>query len=231
MSGQIQCGLYIQVKKWKSLKLSPKLAWQILAGCCAGFLLLGCSQSKVPAREHTDQEDVQAAASTVSPSQTGKSLTELAGQASMPNDAASTVQERAEHKNENPYVGRYHVQISCDDDFVQCSQGAAEYILTLAADGSAFRSIVYSGKLFSEKHAENSNIQTYRRDTWSVNAEGSELVVHLEEGAEFYYDVDEQHNLTLDLERTLDRAHARNQNFFDSGYPMPSQAYHLIKDQ
>lgn len=217
--------------KWNSLKLRPKFGWQLLGCLCASLVVAACSRSSTPADEPTASAAEEQPASVVNPPQSGKKLTELAGQASMPdNEAASTVQQ-ASAEDKAPYIGRYHVQISCKDDFVQCSEGSAEYILTLAADGSAYRSIIYTGKLFSEKMAEDSNIRTYRRDTWSVNPENAELVVHLEEGAKFYYRVDQQHNLILDIDRTLDLNNQTNQHFFAAGYPMPTQAYRLIKDQ
>lgn len=216
--------------KWKGLKLSPIFGWQSLGCICASLILVACSQPAVSPNDQDDSEQGHPASAASSPP-IGKKLTELSGQASMPSEVASTLHTDSVNKKISSYVGRYHVQISCQDAFVQCSEGAAEYILTLAEDGSAYRSIVYTGKLFSEKMAEERNIRTYRRDTWSVNIENSELVVHLEEGAEFYYQVDEKNNLVLDLERTLDLDNQTNQHFFAAGYPMPTQAYRLIKDQ
>lgn len=226
-----ESGLCINVMKWNSLKLRPKFGWQLLGCLCASLVVAACSRSSTPADEPTASAAEEQPASVVNPPQSGKKLTELAGQASMPdNEAASTVQQ-ASAEDKAPYIGRYHVQISCKDDFVQCSEGSAEYILTLLADGSAYRSIIYTGKLFSEKMAEDRRIRTYRRDTWTVNPESAELVVHLEEGAKFYYRVDQQHNLILDIDRTLDLNNQTNQHFFAAGYPMPTQAYRLIKDQ
>lgn len=216
--------------KWKSVKPHPKFVGVLLGCLCIGLVVAACSRSTTPSNDQVPSSAEELPASVVHVPQSGKKLTEVAGQASMPNEAASRVQQDSVDE-QAPYVGRYHVKISCKDEFVQCSEGAAEYILTLVADGSAYRSIVYTGKLFSEKMAEDSKIRTYRRDTWSVNPEDSELVVHLEEGAEFYYRVDEQQNLILDLERTLDVDNQINQHLFASGYPMPTQAYHLIKDQ
>ena len=224
-----ECGLCINVMKWKSVRLHPKFGGVLLGCLWASLILSACSRSTTPNETASAAEGQSASAAKLQP-QSGKKLTELAGQASMPNESASTVQQNLVDE-QAPYVGRYHVKISCKDDFVQCSEGSAEYILTLAADGSAYRSIVYTGKLFSEKMAEDSNMRTYRRDTWSVNPEDSELVVHLEEGAEFYYRVDEQHHLILDLDRTLDLDHQINQRLFASGYPMPTQAYRLIRDK
>ena len=41
----------------------------------------------------------------------------------------------------------------------------------------------------------------------------------------------DEHNLILDLDRTLDLDNQINQHLFAAGYPMPTQAYRLIKDQ
>jgi hypothetical protein len=217
--------------KSNRVKLRSKFGLQLLGCLCVSLVMAACSQSPMPADEQIVSAEEEQPASVVNPSQSGKKLTELAGQASLPDNEASSTLQQDSANEKAPYIGRYHVQISCKDDFVQCSEGSAEYILTLVADGSAYRSIIYTGKLFSEKMAEDRRIRTYRRDTWSVNPGNAELVVHLEEGAKFYYQVDEQHNLILDLDRTVDLENQTNQHFFAAGYPMPTQAYRLIKDQ
>ena len=118
--------------KWNSLKLRPKFGWQLLGCLCASLVVAACSRSSTPADEPTASAAEEQPASVVNLPQSGKKLTELAGQASMPdNEAASTVQQ-ASAEDKTPYIGRYHVQISCKDDFVQCSEGSADPINTPA---------------------------------------------------------------------------------------------------
>jgi len=62
----------------------------------------------------------------------GKKLTDLAGQATLPamvemkgqGQQSDVVSTKAE-----AFVGRYHVQMSCEDPFAKCDKGSAEFII------------------------------------------------------------------------------------------------------
>lgn len=157
--------------------------------------------------------------------ETAKKLTDIAGQSVILEDVA--VPNSALKAHERAFVGRYHVSIPCDDDFVPCTEGMAEYILNLGADGSVHRSIVQYGKVFTEKtRAEFSNVN-YRRDTWSVDLEAAELIVHHREGIDFYYHIKDQRHLVMKLEKMND---GQNRKLLKNGYPRPAKAYELVKD-
>lgn len=51
------------------------------------------------------------------------------------------------------FIGRYHANIPCEDDFVACEKGTAEFILNLLPDGTVHRSIIHYGKIFADRNA------------------------------------------------------------------------------
>lgn len=59
----------------------------------------------------------------------GKKLTELSGQATLPYEKSVEVATVPEHAK--VFVGRFHAQVTCDDSFIQCKEGEAEFILNL----------------------------------------------------------------------------------------------------
>lgn len=158
---------------------------------------------------------------------TGKKLSDVAGQATLP---------EAQHPPSNTfelseealrYVGRYHTQMSCEDSFIVCDQGNAEYILTLLADGSAHQTMVGLGRLASESSIKAKNI--YRQDRWDFDKHQHEIVVALQEGVDVYYEIEPDHDLKLNLARTIDGNHGENRQYFDQGYPLPKYEYVLKK--
>lgn len=124
------------------------------------------------------------------------------------------------------YVGRYHTEMSCADSLLQCEDGNVDYILNLLPDGSAHRSIVHLGRVYSVK---TGIVKTYRKDSWSYDAESNEIIVHLIEGADLIYQIGLQQDLILALDKTLNKNKINN-DFFENRYPLPSYAYHLKKD-
>ena len=92
--------------------------------------LLGCDDSQLEqaaVQKYTEQVET-------------KRLTEVAGQATAPMQTAAT--EHHIPENHLTYVGRYTIQISCEDKFVMCESGKVDYILTLLPDGTAHRIFV-----------------------------------------------------------------------------------------
>lgn len=157
-----------------------------------------------------------------------KTLTEIAGRATFPTTAHNRT--LAIEAYEKPFVGRYHARISCNDNFVPCTEGTAEYILNLGIDGSAHRSIVQYGKIFTEKTQAESSNANYRRDTWSVNVDQTELVVHRKDGINFYYDIQDQQYLLMNLDKINQENLGQNPYFFEQGSPRPLKSYVLSKD-
>lgn len=157
-----------------------------------------------------------------------KTLIEIAGQATLP--ATTHARKSPIKPYEKPFVGRYHAHIPCDDNFVPCTAGTAEYILNLSADGSVHRSIVQFGKVFAENTQTDSRIANYRRDTWSINLERTELVVHRKDGVNFYYDIQDPQHLIMNLDKINRENSGGDKYFFKQGYRKPLKAYVLLKD-
>lgn len=157
-----------------------------------------------------------------------KTLIEIAGQATLP--AMIHARKSPIKAYEKPFVGRYHAHIPCDDHFVPCTAGTAEYILNLSADGSVHRSIVQFGKVFAENTQTDSRNANYRRDTWSINVEKTELVVHRKDGVNFYYDIQDPQHLIMNLDKINRENSGGDKYFFKQGYRKPLKAYVLLKD-
>jgi hypothetical protein len=157
-----------------------------------------------------------------------KTLIEIAGQATLP--AMTHARKSPIKPYEKPFVGRYHAHIPCDDNFVPCTAGTAEYILNLSADGSVHRSIVQFGKVFAENTQTDSRNANYRRDTWSINLERTELVVHRKDGVNFYYDIQDPQHLIMNLDKINRENSGGDKYYFKQGYRKPLKAYVLLKD-
>lgn len=157
-----------------------------------------------------------------------KTLIEIAGQATLP--AMTHARKSPIKPYEKPFVGRYHAHIPCDDNFVPCAAGTAEYILNLSADGSVHRSIVQFGKVFAENTQTDSRNANYRRDTWSINVEKTELVVHRKDGVNFYYDIQDPQHLIMNLDKINRENSGGDKYYFKQGYRKPLKAYVLLKD-
>ena len=144
-----------------------------------------------------------------------KTLIEIAGQATLP--AMTHARKSPIKAYEKPFVGRYHAHIPCDDHFVPCTAGTAEYILNLSADGSVHRSIVQFGKVFAENTQTDSRNANYRRDTWSINVEKTELVVHRKDGVNFYYDIQDPQHLIMNLDKINRENSGGDKYYFKTG--------------
>ena len=125
-------------------------------------------------------------------------------------------------QNAQQYVGRYFTQVECTDPFVQCPEGTADFILNLLSDGTAHRTIIHLGKVtFASK-------LQYRQDRWSYDATAHQIILHRASGVEFFYDLDAENNLVMDLEK-IRSATETNRRYFAEGNPFPSRAYTLVK--
>nr|WP_218945038.1 MULTISPECIES: hypothetical protein [Acinetobacter] len=171
--------------------------------------LLGCDDSQLEqaaVQKYTEQAET-------------KRLTEVAGQAIAPIQTAAT--EHHIPENHLTYVGRYTIQISCEDKFVMCESGKVDYILTLLPDGTAHRIFVNAGQISYD------NKKKYRKDLWFYDEDAHQIVVARASGVNFYYNVDQDHNLIMDKNK-IAIATENNREYFKSN-PLPSQNYHLIR--
>ncbi|WP_244783103.1 hypothetical protein [Acinetobacter sp. F-1] len=198
-------------------------------------ILQACDQQQVkPEQESqaTSEEGVKISAANTKAdvvTVSAKSLTQVAGQATLPAEAdlnPATVPEDAK-----AFIGRYHTEIDCDGRFAPCTEGKAEFILTLMPDGTVHRSILQYGKVFIDntKNSTAHNI-TYRKDRWFINPERTEVVVSRKEGASFYYTIKDSNHLVMNLDKIYSEKERINRELFDRGYPAPSKAYELVKD-
>lgn len=87
------------------------------------------------------------------------------------------------------------------------------------------------GKVFTEKSMPKFDNANYRRDTWSVNLDENELIVHRKEGVNFYYQIKDPQHLVMDLDKINNGNEGKNKDIFARGYPKPERAYELVKDE
>lgn len=160
----------------------------------------------------------------------GKKLTDLAGQATLP--AVVDMQSQDQQSGEIPtkaetFVGRYHVQMSCEDPFAKCDKGSAEFIINLLPDGTAHRTFVYMGKITYENNDIKSN-RAYQKNTWIYDELNHEIVINRIEGIQFYYKVDEQNDLVMDIDKIINGTE-ENRLYFSQHHTAPTKAYVLKK--
>lgn len=182
-------------------------------------LLVACSNAdpmaEIDAIQSTQLENQNA-------KESGHKLTDLAGKAAMPVNLEETKVSSVLNKNAVPYIGRYRVEINCSDPYIGCEQGTANFILNLLADGTAHRSIVHMGKItFNSSHQ-------YQQDHWLYDAINHQIIVQRESGVKFYYWIQPDQNLKMDLNK-IAHADPLNQAFFEEGNPLPQQSYVLEK--
>lgn len=211
------------------MKLKRKhqgLIGALLQGAVAliGVSLAGCDGGLSEASQQHENSMVEDAAVTA---ESGKKLTEVAGRATMQDD--SEYAPRTLDIREQQFIGRYRTQIQCDGYFFPCETGKADFILNFLPDGTVHRSIVRLGKVFSEKQRPGFSNLSYRRDTWTMNKERTELIVHRKEGINFYYRVVDSQTLQMDLDKS-NNLDATNQKLYARGFPKLERAYTLKRE-
>ena len=174
------------------------------------------------------QQDENAVAQTSVATDTGKRLTDVAGRATLQD--GSEYAPRTLDISEQRFIGRYRTQIQCDGYFFPCKEGSADFILNILPDGTVHRSVVRLGKLFSERPRSDFSNLAYRRDTWTMNRERTELIVHRKDGINFYYRVVDSETLMMDLDKS-NNLDVKNQKLYARGFPKLERAYTLKKDR
>jgi hypothetical protein len=150
----------------------------------------------------------------------GQKLRQIASEVVLP--VRSRVSNGKVPEQARPYVGRYKFAMRCEDPFVDCEQGTAEFIISLLEDGTAHRSIIYLGTIQSASEDQ------YRQDVWSYNPNTHQIILHRASGVEFFYDIDRDGNIVMDLNK-IANATAINRDYFAKGNRFPTQAYKLLK--
>ena len=122
------------------------------------------------------------------------------------------------------FVGRYYTKVNCNDGFAPCKEGTAEFILTLLADGTVYRSILQHGKVFTFKNELETHDNSYQKDHWAINPERTELIVYRKEGVNLYYDIQDNVHLVMNVEKT------QRLNQRPAEFKLPHVSYVLKKD-
>lgn len=221
----------IEHKIFKTCK--KRTVWSIANTAILAVLLMACSnQQKDEASIH---EDVQVASEATEPQKKiavekpqqdeGAKLTEAAGpaMAQVSEDEIEPIPDQS-----MPYVGRYHTEINCEDDFAHCEKGSAEFIINLLPDGTAHRTFVYKGRVSNDSQEEIAN-RNYKKNTWRYDAEHHQIVVQRVEGIQFFYTIDDQQNLVIDRDRILNIDETNQRYFADAGHHAPEHDYVMTK--
>ncbi|CAB1218930.1 hypothetical protein [Acinetobacter bouvetii] len=181
--------------------------------------LTGCQQPVEDSVAKQMDTTTSAAAATQ-----GKKLTDVAGQATIPVQQTESKIKKTIPKIAEPYIGRYQTTISCDDPFVNCKGGSSDFVVNLLEDGTAHRTMIHSGQI-----TYTSNMY-YHQDRWSYDPVYHQVILHRSSGVDFFYDVDKQSNLVMNLDKTA-YATEINKQYFAEGNPFPKQAYRLKKEK
>lgn len=163
-------------------------------------------------------------------SHSGVKLIDVVNQATMPLENHHSIHtENESHPNDlqlrAKYAGRYYGKINCETTLSSCEKGEVEYVLNLLEDGSAFRTIIQQGKIYVD---EGKATQSYRQDAWSFDPFEDDLVIHLKEGVELFFDVDEESSLRLDVNKTVNY-NLENRIYFEPRLPQRHESYILRK--
>ena len=138
------------MKKMATQPRSVSFSLYAVIALCSGFGV-ACSSSNTPENAEKNStnnqptEEIQPAHAEAQ-SDHGKKLTEIAGQATIPHDSGLDPAPVPEHAK--VFIGRFHANVKCDDHFIPCKEGNADFILNLLPDGTVHRSIIQFGKVF-----------------------------------------------------------------------------------
>lgn len=194
--------------------------------CMVPFLIVGitaCDQDHSESMVNNTKETFQGASKDDYEPVTGRKLTDVAGQAAIPVGSEESIGQVVTD-NALPYVGRYHVVVSCQDPIVFCKDGTADFVMNLLADGTAHRTIIHSGTITF------ATAQQYRQDHWKYDEINHQIILQRSNGVEFFYDIDKNKNLTMNLNKIANGSDV-NRKFFQEGNAFPHEAYVLKSEK
>lgn len=200
----------------KGIRVLAKIPHLSIVVSLVVLALSGCEQNYAHLDPINDPDLSQKIAEQVE----GQKLRQIATQVVPP--ARNRESTRQVAPQALPYIGRYKVVMSCEDRFAHCEQGTADFMISLLDDGTAHRSIIHLGRITFD--SENK----YRKDAWSYDADTHQIILHRASGVEFFYDIDVEGNIIMDLDK-IAHATETNRKYFEQGHPLPMQAYKLIK--
>lgn len=189
----------------------------LIASVLVVLKLTACDQSSKI--EELEKYDVEMRSQMQSSTEDGRVLTEVAGKA-----VAPVTQQKigSNHLDQaaQPYAGRYHVSVSCEDPIVKCNGGSADFILNLLPDGTAHRTIIHLGTITFESH------QQYRQDRWIYHPEMNQIILQRANGVEFLYTVNGVNSIVMDRRKIRDYS-PKNIEYFAQGGAYPLHDYVL----
>ncbi len=196
----------------------------IYQNCIFSLLALGmvaCNQEQFSEISADENATFQTASKDDYEPVTGKKLTDVAGQTAVPIEEEGLSVSVSD--NALPYVGRYHVVVDCKDPIVYCEKGTADFILNLLPDGTAHRTIIHAGSItFASEHQ-------YRQDHWKYDDINHQIILLRMNGVEFFYDIDKDKNLMMNLDKIANASEV-NKKFFQDGHPFPHEAYVIKRE-
>ena len=160
--------------------------------------------------------------------QQGMSLTQVAGQATLPRPVTHKHTPTKLSETELAYVGRYHARIPCSDPFAGCvnNENEAEYIINLLDDGSVFWTNTSFGRLGTDSSQNIAKIeQTCKQVHWHVHKDQNEIMIRCDAAdVNLYYQINANQDLVMNLDKIWNGDHGQNRKFFNE-YPFPKKAY------
>jgi hypothetical protein len=195
------------MRAFKKMSYTLLTVWALSTTACHDSAPI--DESKLDLDQTQDGDDL---------SMTGGKLTRIAAHAIGDLDTEEELDSIAE--NVQHFVGRYVVHLNCEDAFATCEQGNADFMVTLLGDGTARHSIIRTGVVSSHQRAQ------YREDHWAYDESNQQIVVYHDNGVEFFYNVDTENNLTMDVEK-IKTATEINRQYFSEGHPLPRRDYLL----
>ncbi|HQW53730.1 MAG TPA: hypothetical protein PLU69_07205 [Acinetobacter sp.] len=208
--------------KW----MSPLLSLGVIS--CLG--LTACDNHNTTPDKQVPQAkpSLEENATPVAREDQGVSLTDVAGQPTMPAPAAPRQNLAAPSKLDLEFAGRYHALIPCTDAFAGCINGEkeAEYILNLLPDGSVYWTNTSFGRLGTESTRNISKIeQTCKQVQWVVHKEFNEIMLRCDAAnINLYYQINQNQDLVLDRDKIWNSDDGANRQFFHE-YPFPEKPY------
>ena len=148
----------------------------------------------------------------------GYKLKDLAGQTHLPRYYIDEREQLRLSREALAYTGRYKVVMNCEDEFVACEQGTADFILNLLPNGKAHRTIIYTGTITFESGSQ------HRQDSWRYLPEQQQIVLQRASGVEFFYNISPEGHLIVNRQKTA-VATSTNRQYFAQGNPMPAHDY------
>ncbi|WP_374665372.1 hypothetical protein [Acinetobacter sp.] len=203
---------------------------------CAGSLLAGCGKFSAPlddpnssASETVSAVNAKDAVASETQPAPSRNLAQAAGQVTLKAEQPQLNHQISEQAK--AYAGRYQASIPCDDGFISCKQGTAELILNLLPDGKAHRSIIHYGKIFADRPVSADGSTAYSKDMWTLGETDHQIIVHREEGGNFYYMIQDRDHLMIEMDKTRNAGDGKNQERSKHSDPKPAKTYVLTRDK